>query len=379
MSKKMIGLVAGVAGLSLLAGWVLRGVFSGGPPPPMGPPPMPPAAVVAQVAHESSLELPREYIAQVEPMQEVRVTSEVPGYVDQVHFVEGASVEAGDLLYTIDQAQYIAVVAVREAEVAQAKAELVRAEKFLRRMQGVDVRSISQADFETAESALKRAEAGLKQAKAGLNLAKINLDYTEVKAPIRGRIGVAEVTKGNYVTSENHLARIIQTDPVRVVFSLTDREYLTFRQAELSGGVTPPVATVRLQNGTAFSGLGKKDFDDNKMNPETGTIAVRYVFENADGLLVPGSYVKIILEDPEPEKGIRILQKAVLVDAQGSYVLTVDEKGLVSRASIVPGEQIGVEVAVRSGLKEGDRVVVEGVQKAQPGATVAVSLLEDEG
>ncbi len=377
MNTKMIGIVVGVALASLGAGWIIRGLFSGGMPP-MEPPQMPPAAVIAQEVRESTLELSREYIAQVEPMQEVQVRSEVPGYVEQVHSVEGASVKAGDLLFTIDQAQYKALVAVREAEVAQAQAELVRAKKYLRRMQGVDTRSISQTDLETAESALQRAEAALKQAKAGLNLAKINLDYTEVKAPISGQIGVAEVTKGNYVTSENQLARLIQTDPMRVVFSLTDREYLTFRQAALSGEVTPLVATVLLPNGTVLSGRGKKDFDDNEINSQTGTIAVRYTFDNTDGLLVAGSYVRIILENAEAEKGIKIPQKAILLDSQGSHVLTVDETGLVSKVRIVPGEQIGVEVVVRSGLGAGDRVVVEGVQKAQPGAIAAVTFLEDE-
>ncbi len=377
MNKKMIGMAVGVAVVSLGAGWMIRGLLAGGPPS-MGPPQMPPAAVVAQVVLESRLELPREYIAQVEPMQSVQIRSEVSGYLKQVHFIEGSTVEAGDLLFTIDPSQYEAVVAVREAEVAQAQAEQVRAGKFIERMHGADVRSISQADLDSAESALLRADAALKQANANLNLAKIDLDYTAVKAPIRGQIGIAEVTKGNYVTSEDRLARLVQTDPVRVVFSLTDREFLTFRQAELLDAAESPVATVRLPNGTVFPTSGKKDFDDNEMNPQTGTIAVRYAFENTGGLLVAGGYVTIILQNQEAEKGIRIPQKAVLIDSQGSCVLTVDEAGVVSRQTIVSGEQIGADVVVRFGLDVGDCVVVEGVQKARPGAVVVVTLLEDE-
>jgi len=376
MNKKMMGIVAGITGVSLGAGWMIRGWLVGGPPP-MGFPQMPPAAVIAQVVLESPLELPREYIAQVEPCQEVRIRSEVSGYLKQVHFTEGAFVEVGDLLFTIDPSKYKAVVALREAEVAQAQAEHIRAEKFLARMKGVDVRSISQADLDTAESALLRAKAALKQAIARLNLAKIDLDYTAVKAPIRGQIGVAEVTKGNYVTPENPLARLIQTDPTRVIFSLTDREYLTFRQAELLNAAEPLVATVRLSNETFFPTPGKKEFEDHEMNPKTGTIAVRYAFDNPNALLVAGSYVTLILRSLEVEKGIQIPQKAILMDAQGPYVLGVDEAGIVSKVQIVLGAQIGLNVVVRSGLEVGGRIVVEGVQKAQPGATVIVTLLQE--
>ncbi|MDD3275605.1 MAG: efflux RND transporter periplasmic adaptor subunit, partial [Kiritimatiellales bacterium] len=198
--------------------------------------------------------------------------------------------------------------------------------------------------------------------------------YTEIKAPVSGRIGAAQVTKGNYVTSASGaLARIVQIDPIRVTFSLTDREYLALRQQDLSGTGTVRVAQVRLPDETVLPTLGKKDFDDNAIDPQTGTIAVRYLFDNPDGLLIPGGYVTALLRDQNAEKGIKIPQRAQLVDQQGTYVLAVDEKNMVSPVRIVTGTQIGTDVVVLSGLKEGDRIIVDGVQKTRAGATVQVS------
>ncbi|MCC7300902.1 MAG: efflux RND transporter periplasmic adaptor subunit, partial [Verrucomicrobia bacterium] len=294
-----------------------------------------------------------------EPVEDVMIRSEVSGYITAVHFEEGGMVKEGDLLFTIDRNSY-------QATADAAEAELNRAQKLYDRMKNSDARSISRSDLETAESNLQRAQAALK-------LAQVSLNYTEIKAPVSGRIGAAQVTKGNYVTSASgSLARIVQIDPVRVTFSMTDREYLKFRQQELSGSAATRVAQARLPDGTVLSAVGKKDFDDNAINPATGTMAVRYLFDNRDGLLIPGGYVTALLRHPEAEKGIKIPQKAQLVDQQGVYVLTVDEKGLVSPVRIVTGTQIGTEVTVLLGLKEGDRIIVDGVQKTRPGATVNV-------
>jgi membrane fusion protein (multidrug efflux system) len=245
-------------------------------------------------------------------------------------------------------------------------------------MKSADIRSISKTDFDKAESDFIQAQAGVKQGEANLNLARINLGYTEIKASISGRIGAAKITKGNYVTpAASMLASIVQTDPVRVVFSVTDRMYLTLRQQELAGTSSPLAAHVRLPNGAVLPTIGKKDFDDNAMNDKTGTLAVRFAFDNTDGLLVAGSYVKILLENPDGEKGIKIPQRAVLADQQGSYVLTADDAGVVSTIRIKPGVQLGADVIVLSGLKAGDRIVTDGVQKAVPGATVKVTVAED--
>ncbi|WP_319576891.1 efflux RND transporter periplasmic adaptor subunit [uncultured Desulfobacter sp.] len=355
-------------------------VPSGGPPPGMmGMGEMPPPAVIAVELKERPLDVLEDHIATVEPVQEVMVRSEVAGYIDDVHFTEGSFVKAGDLLFTIDQKQYQAMVDVREAELARAKAELDRAEKFFKRMREANKRSVSQSDLDTAESDKLQAVANLKQAAANLNLAKIDLGYAKVRAPISGRIGVAKVTKGNYVTSaSNELARIVQISPIRVVFSMTDRAYLDFRAQELAGTSDGMVAYIRLPNGTQLPLVGKKEFDDNVMNPETGTMAVRYLFDNPDGRLVPGGYVNILLGLRQRPMGIRIPQRAVLLDPKGSYVLTVNGEGQVGTARVEIGESVEGDFVVLSGLKAGDRIVVDGVQKARPGMTAQVTLPEAE-
>ena len=355
-------------------------VPSGGPPPGMmGMGEMPPPAVIAVELKERPLDVLDDHIATVEPVQEVMVRSEVAGYIDDVHFTEGSFVKAGDLLFTIDQKQYQAMVDVREAELARAKAELDRAEKFFKRMREANKRSVSQSDLDTAESDQLQAVANLKQAAANLNLAKIDLGYAKVRAPISGRIGVAKVTKGNYVTSaSNELARIVQISPIRVVFSMTDRAYLDFRAQELAGTSDGLVAYIRLPNGTQLPLVGKKEFDDNVMNPETGTMAVRYLFDNPDGRLVPGGYVNILLGLRQRPMGIRIPQRAVLLDPKGSYVLTVNGEGQVGTARVEIGESVEGDFVVLSGLKAGDRIVVDGVQKARPGMTAQVTLPEAE-
>ena len=381
MNKKLIA-VCGIVIVSGLAGWFIHGMFGGkggGMASRMGGrPPMPPAAVVVQVLKEQSLQPVDEYIAQVEPMQQVTIRPQISGTIAAVHFKEGDWVKEGDLLFTIQPDSFQAAVAAREADLAQANAALVRAQKFYERMKSADIRSISKTDLDKAESDYLQAQAGVQQGEAGLNLARIDLSYTEIRAPISGRIGAAKITKGNYVTpAASMLASIVQTDPVRVVFSVTDRTYLTLRQQELAGTASSLAAHVRLPNGTVLPTIGKKDFDDNAMNGRTGTLAVRFVFDNADGLLVAGSYVKILLENQESLRGIKIPQRAVLVDQQGSYVLTADDAGAVSTIRIKPGLQLGADVIVLSGLKAGDRIVIDGVQRATPGSTVKVTIAED--
>ena len=356
---KIIGRIIGVAALIGL-GFYLRGFIpAGGPPPGMNGMQMPPVAVKIVEVQETLLAAADEYIARVEPLQEVVIRPEVNGRIKQIHFTEGAFVKEGDPLFSIDRSAY-------QANADAAEAEMIRAQKRYDRLQKADTRSVSASDLESAESDWLRG-------KAAYELAKVDLDYTEIRSPISGRIGTAMVKKGNYVTPATaELARIVQLDPIRVVFSQTDREYLTLRRRELAGDAAALEARVVLPDGSLLPVIGTKDFDDNVINPSTGTIAVRYLFDNPDGLLVPGGYVKARLSNPAGEKGIRIPQRALLLDSDGAYVLTVDEAGTVGMVRVEAGGQVEMDVVIRSGLKPGDRIVVDGVQKAFPGATVQV-------
>lgn len=378
MLKIIIRIVGITAAVGL--GFFIRGCMPGGGPPPgmMGFGDMPPPGVKAVELQEKPLDVLDEYIASVEPVQQVQVRSEVTGYLDAVHFTEGAYVQTGDLLFTIDQQQYQALVEVREAELAGAEAELDRADKFLERMHEASERSVSQSDLDTAESAHLQAVANMKQAQANLNLAQIDLGYAQIRAPISGRIGAAMLTRGNYVNAASDvLAHIVQTDPIRVVFSMTDRAYLNLRRKVLDGTANGLVAQVKLPNGVVLPVTGKKDFDDNRMNPRTGSLAVRYLFDNPDELLVAGSYATIMLGLPERPMGIRIPQRSVLMGPEGTYVMTVTEEGVVGVAGVELGGTIASDIVVLSGLRAGDRVVIEGLQKVQPGGPATVTLQEN--
>jgi RND family efflux transporter MFP subunit len=362
---KNIGRLIGIAA-AIGLGFFIRGFMPAGGPPPgaMGMGAMPPPAVIAVELKERPLDILDEYIATIEPVQDVMVRSEVTGYIDEVHFTEGSFVQEGDLLFIINQRQYEAVVAARQAE-------LNRTEKLLQRMQNADSKSVSASDLEKAES-------DHLQAKANLELALIDLDYSKVRAPISGRIGDAMMTKGNYVSVASEvLAHIVQTDPIRVVLSMTDRAYLDLRERELAGSADSMAARVRLPNGTMLPHVGHKDFTGNEMDSKTGTMAVRYLFDNPDSLLVAGGYVNILLGPAERPMGIRVPQQAVMQDPQGSYVLTVNEEGQVGTARVELGRSVETDRVVLSGLQTGDRVVIEGVQKVQPGMTAVVTLQEN--
>ena len=174
------------------------------------------------------------------------------------------------------------------------------------------------------------------------------------------------------------LASIVQIDPIRVRFSLTDRAYLNLKSSMLEGENETLVAQVRLPNGAMLPMVGRKDFDDNTMNARTGTMVVRYLFDNPDGLLVSGGYVSILLGKEDPSMGIKVPKQAILVDADGTYVLTVSDEGLVGTARVTVGDSVEGDFVVLNGLQSGDRIVVDGVQKVQPGMTATVTFQETD-
>lgn len=369
-SKKWVWIV-----LALAAGWAARGFLGGPGGPPGGRPPMPPPAVDAMIVRESDLDPAEQLIARVEAIEDLQVRAEVAGTVAGVHFSEGAHVEQGDLLFTIEAAPFEAEVAAREADLAQANAELARAERYYNRLREADARSVSQSALDTAESDWLRAQAAVKQAEAGLKRARIHLGYTEIRAAVSGRIGKARVTRGNYVSpSSEPLARIVQIDPVRVAFSVADRDIIA-RQVACAPDRT---VRVRLPDGTLLEKAGAPDFSDNVINPLTGTVTVRYRFDNPEGILIPGGFVTAEIKCPTRERGLLIPQRALLMDQAETYVLVLDDEETVERRAVTAGMQIGRDVVIESGLEDGERIVVDGVQNVTPGATVRVRMMQEE-
>jgi RND family efflux transporter MFP subunit len=368
--------IIGILIAGAVVGFLVKGMLPSGPPPGMGMPGMgampPPAVRVIEVALENTAPL-SEYIARVEPIREVQLNAQVSGMIEQVHFTEGVQVKEGDLLFTIAPAEYEARVAQARAMLARAEATQDQADKYMKMLESADKRSVSQSGLDSAEANVAEAKAAVMQAQADLKLATINLDYTQIHAPISGRIGRALITKGNYVTpGDSTLAEIIQLDPVRVVFAMPDSEYLTLVEELGVEERSVGTARVRLPNGSVLPQTGARDFEDNRMNAGTGTIAVHLRFPNPDQLLVPDGYVSVMFRRHSGEERVVLPQAAIMRDGDGPFVWTVNAENVALQSRIILGAMRGQDRVVESGLEPGQQVVVSGLQKVRPGAPVAL-------
>ncbi len=339
---------------------------------PQGPPP---GVVVIQVK-EVAVNPPVEYAGRVEAVQAVDLRARVEGFLEKVAFQEGSVVKAGDLLYIIEQAPYQAAYDQALAVVAEARALTKRTKQYLQRLQSVKTGGISASDLEAANSANQQAEARLEEANASLVKARLNLGYSTIHAPISGRIGPTAYTKGNLVgPGSGRLARIVQMDPVRVVYAMSETDLAEVRMAE-KGSSTQTylrerfIPRLRLPNGQMYSRDGRIAFIDNQMDPGTGTIAVRAVFDNPEEMLLPGQYVTVLVSLKEAKRRPLVPQSAVMEDRDGRYVFVVDSSNTVQVRRIKTGAAVQDRWVVESGLSDGETVVVQGVQKAVPGQKV---------
>ncbi|ROQ89829.1 efflux RND transporter periplasmic adaptor subunit [Desulfosoma caldarium] len=324
-----------------------------------------------------------EYVGHVEALQTVDLRARVEGFLQEVRFREGARVRAGDVLYVIEQDLYKARVEASKAQVAQAEAALDRADRYLKRLRAARAESVPATDMDNAVTARAEAAARLQAAKAQLAIDQLQLSYTVVTSPITGRIGRTAYTVGNLVgPSSGVLARIVQEDPIRVVYGVSENDVAAVQAAlrEAASGKNNRVLapSLRLLDGTAYASTGTVQFVDNQVDPSTGTIAVRAVFPNPDGLLIPGQYVTVLVKARDPNPLPVVPQSAVLVDQKGHYVLIVDASGTVAARYISLGPTLGTEWAVTSGLVEGEQVIVQGLQKVRPGQTVRPEVLTEQ-
>lgn len=330
--------------------------------------------VRVQEAEIGDISVVKSYIGVVEAIQSVSLRPEVSAKIDKVHFKEGAYVKAGDVLFTLDDKPFQATVALRKAEVAKTQANYDRAKKYYERLKGADRRSVSAADLDTAYNDMQQGAAAVDEAKASLQLAQIDLNNTKIASPISGRIGHTDCTKGNYVSpSGGALATIVQTDPVRVSFSLPDREYLDELDAFNNSAKDVYTATLRLANDNAFPHRGERDFEDNAMDADSGTIAVRLRFKNDKNALVPGAMVRVSLAPREEKTGVLVPQESVLSDRGGDYVYVVDAEGVARKRGVVLGAEVKSNWAVASGLEAGESVVVHGMQSLRADTKVRIA------
>jgi membrane fusion protein (multidrug efflux system) len=341
----------------------------------------PAPAVTVEKVQVKDANPPQAYVGRVEAIQAVDLQPRVEGYLTAVNVTEGGMVNAGDVLFVIEQTTYRARVNADAAAVDKAQASLDRAEKYLKRLRSTRKSGVAAADMDAAVSDQLQAKAQLQEAMAALEQSRLNLGYTTITAPIHGRIGRVQVTKGNLVTpSTGALARIVQVDPIRVVFSLNEQDYLAMsRQVSPlpSGEVSfsdVVVPRLRLSDGTVYPAQGRIDFVDNEIDARTGTIAVRAVFDNPGQLLLPGGYVTVELTKAAAKPRPVVPQAAVQEDKDGRFVLVVGEGNVVSVRRIVTGATVGASWVVEDGLQGGETIIVHGLQKARVGQPVEPKL-----
>ncbi len=319
-------------------------------------------------------------IAHVEAINSVNLVPKVNGTIDEVLFEEGSFVKEGDVLFVINPDTYKATVELREAELDRAEAGLKEAEKNYNRQVKLSKQNIaSKATFDSAESSYLQAKAAVKMAKASLTLAQDDLEDTKVTAPISGYIGKALVTKGNYVLkSTQTLARIVQVSPVRVTFSLTDKEFLTLKQKYEKNKDIKLKARVVLPDGSILSEEFKSLFVNNEVSSDTATISIYTDLGNKEEKLIPGNYVQIALLDDKPNLNVIIPQGSLAQDEHGFYTFVVNDDNIVEERRLTLGEVIDSNQVVKSGLKAGEKVIIQGLQKVRNGITVKAGLVQPE-
>ncbi len=363
---------------AFVIGFIVKGMLpppAGGMPPGMMPPPPGDPLVRVESAELGILNPPVSFIGHVEPVRDVDLGARITGYVTRVNFIEGSMVKEGDLLFEIDSEPYEATVAVRQAELAQAQAELERAESYLKRLSASDARGITQSDLDQALSDAAGGKAKVAQAEAVLRLAAIDLKHCRITAPIEGKIGRTIANIGDYVApSVGTLARIVQIDPIRVVFSVPDREYVAIREKIAENKLNDELRLrIRLPTGTIPDAVGERDFEDNEMSATTATLPIRVKFDNPDGLLVPNSYVTVLIDAKTPAQYPVVSQSALVTDAEGSLVYVIGADGQAQQRRVKIGDVENGRVELHSGVKAGERVVVEGVLGLSDGAAVRVA------
>jgi membrane fusion protein (multidrug efflux system) len=345
--------------------------------PPSGPP-----AVGVTRAETLPITETNSFVGRIQAINRVDLVARVTAFLEQQKFIEGAEVKPGELLYLLEQGPFTADVAAKQAAVEQAQAQLQlstltlgRAETLLNTPAG------QQSTVDSARATQLSNQALLAAAQAQLDASKINLNYTEIRSPIAGKIGRTAVTPGNVVNpSSGVLATIVGQDPMYVLFPISTRTALELRQKYVSGGgFNAVVIRLQLPDGRMYGETGRLDFVDNTIAANTDTITLRgkignpvidSVNGNAVRELTDGEFVTVLLEGVAPVQLLAIPRAAVMSDQQGDFVYTVDadNKAVVSRVKL--GQTSGALVTILSGLKQGDSVISEGIQRVRPGQPV---------
>jgi len=321
-----------------------------------------------------------EFSGRLEAVEHVEIRSRAAGTVQSVHFREGALVKQGDLLFSIDPAPYAAEVERAQAQVVAAQSRVTHSRSENERSQRLwDERAIAQREFDERTNTLREAEANLRAAQAALHSAQLNLDYTQVRAPISGRIGRAEITVGNLVAAGPGapvLTTLVSVSPIYASFD-ADEQVIVRALKELPGGASARSYLERIPVAMGTSATadlpfqGRLQLVDNQVDAKSGTIRVRAVFDNKDGSLIPGQFAKLRMGQAKAETALLINERAVGTDQNKRFVMVIGGDNKAVWREVKLGASVNGLRIVNDGLKPGERIVVNGLQRVRPGMTVA--------
>ncbi|MFK7878757.1 efflux RND transporter periplasmic adaptor subunit [Roseobacter sp.] len=344
-----------------------------------GPPPVTVAHPVVKTIVEDD-----EFVGRFEARADVSVRARVTGYLEEVHFADGSLVEKGQVLFTIDQRQFRTVLRQSQAQIDVAQATYDFAEEQLQRAESLIANgNIAQSSLDSRREAYLAAQGTLEQTRAALELAQLDLEYSEIKAPMSGRIDEAEVDPGNLVlANDTMLTSIVSSDPIYFFFDIDERYFLAYardaraRGATLQEGGGKLEVTVSVSDETIPPQKGYLDFSENRIDDETGTMRVRAVLENPDEILTPGLFGRVNVPGSLPYEGILVPDAAIVSDQNRRLVMTVDDAGNVTPVPVRPGPRIDGYRVIRDGLDGSEVIVIEGVIRARPGSVVTPEMVE---
>ncbi|MBK85027.1 MAG: efflux RND transporter periplasmic adaptor subunit [Pseudomonadota bacterium] len=336
-----------------------------------------PEISVAQVIQERIVESD-EFTGRLQSPEKVELMPRVSGYVEKILFKEGSLVHKGDLLLTIDATPFNSEVKRLEADLLQAKAAARLAENDYTRAQQLSKQgAMSKETVDNRYAQKQQTAAQVQSVIAALDLAKLNVEYTQITAPIDGRVSYALVTSGNYVNAgQTKLTSLVSTDEMYAYFDLDEQTYLQYlnlaKEAQAHKGIDKlnNLVYMGLANEKDFPHEGEIDFIDNRINEQTGTIRMRATFKNEDQSLIPGLFTKIKLISSDAYQGILVSDKAIGTDLNNKYVLIVTKDNQLEYRPVVIGDSINGLRVIKSGLKENETIVVNGLQRVRPSMTI---------
>nr|WP_306910824.1 efflux RND transporter periplasmic adaptor subunit [Rhizobium mesoamericanum] len=319
-----------------------------------------------------------EFVGRVEAVNAVDIRSRIEGFLEKRLFDEGQTVKKDQDLFLIDRRSLEISLADAKASLASTQAILTDAQRRLERNQSLSSQTVPRATLEESQTAVQTAQANVLSAQAQVEKAELNLSYSRITSPIEGRIGAVELSVGSFVSGSSPiLVRVVEMDPIRVVFSVSDRTILDLRAA--AGGIDKDdlakkyEPSLRLSNGQQYSERGKIEFFGNEIDETTGTLPIRALFSNPEHLLIPGQFVTVIVSEAEKKMRPVVPLGAVQQDREGKFVLLVDQKKQATLQRIKVSEQVDGNWVVDEGLKGGEVLIVEGLQNVSEGMVVNVT------